>query len=105
MLLTDLLIALRRHRVPAAEALGELLAAYGPDRLMFGSGYPLVRPARLIRDLMTFRYPDELRGRFPSSTTTSAPPCSAAPQHGSRVRPGCATPRTGPRRRGALSPT
>ncbi|WP_210034837.1 amidohydrolase family protein [Pseudonocardia parietis] len=65
VLLTDLLIALRRNPVPAAEALGELLAAYGPDRLMFGSGYPLVRPARLIRDLMTFRYPDALRGRFP----------------------------------------
>ncbi|GAA1381614.1 hypothetical protein GCM10009613_07900 [Pseudonocardia kongjuensis] len=65
VLLTDLLIALRRNPEPAAEALGELLAAYGPDRLMFGSGYPLVRPARLIRDLMTFRYPDSLRGRYP----------------------------------------
>lgn len=65
VLLTDVLIALRRTPVPAAEALGELLAAYGPDRLLFGSGYPLVRPARLVRDLMTFRYPEPLRGRYP----------------------------------------
>ena len=65
VLLTDLLIALRRNPEPAAVALGELLAAYGPDRLMFGSGYPLVRPARLIRDLMTFRYPESLRGAYP----------------------------------------
>ncbi|MFP5072362.1 amidohydrolase family protein [Pseudonocardia nantongensis] len=65
VLLTDLLIGLRRNPEPAAAALGELLAAFGPDRLMFGSGYPLVRPARLIRELMTFRYPDALRGRYP----------------------------------------
>lgn len=65
VLLTEVLVGLRRDPVPAAEALGELLAAYGPDRLMFGSGYPLVRPARLIRDLMTFRYPEPLRGRYP----------------------------------------
>ncbi|ALE75132.1 hypothetical protein AD006_02630 [Pseudonocardia sp. EC080610-09] len=65
VLLTEVLVGLRRDPVPAAEALGELLAAYGPDRLMFGSGYPLVRPDRLIRDLMTFRYPEPLRGRYP----------------------------------------
>lgn len=65
VVLTDLLIALRRTPEPAAAALGELLAAYGPDRLMFGSGYPLVRPARLVRDVLTFRYPDALRGRYP----------------------------------------
>ncbi|ANY06236.1 amidohydrolase family protein [Pseudonocardia sp. HH130630-07] len=65
VVLTELLVALRRDPVPAAGALGELLAAYGPDRLMFGSGYPLVRPARLVRDLLAFRYPEPLRGRYP----------------------------------------
>ncbi|MGM0722001.1 MAG: amidohydrolase family protein [Actinomycetota bacterium] len=104
VLLTDLLIALRRHRVSAAEALGELLAAYGPDRLMFGSGYPLVRPARLIRDLMTFRYPDELRGRFPElddDVRAALLGGTAARVHGFDLA--CATVR--PRRRGVLSPT
>ncbi|MFP5022609.1 amidohydrolase family protein [Pseudonocardia phyllosphaerae] len=65
VLLTDVLIGLRRAPVPAARALGELLAAFGPDRLMFGSGYPLARPARLVRDLMTFTYPEPLRGQYP----------------------------------------
>lgn len=65
VLLTDLLVGLRRNPEPAAVALGELLAAYGPERLMFGSGYPLVRPARLVRELMTFRYPQALDGRYP----------------------------------------
>ncbi|MFC4461485.1 amidohydrolase family protein [Pseudonocardia nematodicida] len=65
VLLTELLIALRRMPEPAAAALGELLAAFGPDRLMFGSGYPVARPARLVRDLLTFRYPEPLRGRYP----------------------------------------
>ncbi len=105
VLLTDLLIALRRHRVPAAEALGELLAAYGPDRLMFGSGYPLVRPARLIRDLMTFRYPEELRGRFPElddDVRAALLGGTAARLHG--IDLGCATRSPGARRRGMLSP-
>ncbi|MDQ4115588.1 MAG: amidohydrolase, partial [Actinomycetota bacterium] len=65
VLLTELLVALRRTPVDAARALGELMAAFGPERLMFGSGYPLVRPARLVREFATFRYPAELRGEFP----------------------------------------
>lgn len=65
VLLTELLVALRRSPVDAGRALGDLLAAFGPDRLLFGSGYPLVRPARLVRELVTFRYPDQLRGRYP----------------------------------------
>ena len=65
VLLTELLVALRRAPVDAGRALGELMAAFGPERLMFGSGYPLVRPARLVREFATFRYPPELRGEFP----------------------------------------
>lgn len=104
VLLTDLLIALRRHRVPAAQALGELLAAFGPDRLMFGSGYPLVRPARLIRDLMTFRYPEELRGRFPElddDVRAALLGGTAARLYGLDVVRRAAA----PRRLGVLSPT
>ncbi len=65
VLLTELLVALRRYPVDAGRALGQLMAAFGPDRLMFGSGYPLVRPARLVREFVTYRYPQELRGAFP----------------------------------------
>lgn len=45
-------------------AFGELLLAYGPDRLLFGSGYPLVRPGRLVQQLARYRFPAELRGRY-----------------------------------------
>lgn len=65
VLLTELLVALRRFPVDAARALGTLMTAFGPDRLMFGSGYPLVRPARLVREFVAFRYPSELDGEFP----------------------------------------
>ena len=44
-------------------AFGDLLLAYGPERLLFGSGYPLVRPGRLVEGLARYRFPDELRGR------------------------------------------
>lgn len=40
-----------------AVAFGELLAAYGPERLLFGSGYPLVRPGRLVEQLAAYRFP------------------------------------------------
>ncbi|WP_165438213.1 amidohydrolase family protein [Pseudonocardia sediminis] len=69
VLLTELLVAMRRAPLAAGAALGDLLAAFGPDRLMFGSGYPLVRPGRLVRELATFRYPDQLRGRYPELDT------------------------------------
>ena len=65
VLLTELLVALRRFPVDAGHALGELVAAFGPDRLMFGSGYPLVRPARLAREFVAHRYPDALGGAYP----------------------------------------
>jgi len=48
-----------------AVAFGELLLAFGPERLLFGSGYPLVRPGRLVAELAAFRFPDELAGRYP----------------------------------------
>lgn len=47
-----------------ARAFGDLLLAYGPERLLFGSGYPLVRPARLVERLVRYRFPAELRGRY-----------------------------------------
>lgn len=45
-------------------AFGDLLLAYGPERLLFGSGYPLVRPGKLVQKLAHYRFPDELRGRY-----------------------------------------
>jgi hypothetical protein len=46
-------------------AFGDLLRAFGPERLLFGSGYPLVRPGRLVERLAAYRFPPELRGRHP----------------------------------------
>jgi predicted TIM-barrel fold metal-dependent hydrolase len=48
VLLTDVLVAMRTHAGEAGPALDALLAAFGPGRLLFGSGYPLVRPERLV---------------------------------------------------------
>ncbi|WP_214368085.1 amidohydrolase family protein [Pseudonocardia sp. H11422] len=64
VLLTDLLTALRVRPVEAARAFGELLVAFGGHRLLFGSGYPLVRPGRLVEELAGFRFPAELRAEF-----------------------------------------
>jgi predicted TIM-barrel fold metal-dependent hydrolase len=50
--------------VEFGRAFGELLLAYGPERLLFGSGYPLVRPGKLVQQLARYRFPDELRGRY-----------------------------------------
>jgi uncharacterized protein len=51
-------------RTDFGRAFGELLLAFGPERLLFGSGYPLVRPGRLVERLVGYRFPDELRGRY-----------------------------------------
>ena len=51
-------------RTDFGRAFGELLIAFGPERLLFGSGYPLVRPGRLVERLVRYRFPDELRGRY-----------------------------------------
>ncbi|GEL18019.1 amidohydrolase family protein [Pseudonocardia asaccharolytica] len=64
VLLTDLLAGLRIRPLPAARALGTLLEAFGGDRLLFGSGYPLMRPGRLVEEFATFRFPAQLRGGF-----------------------------------------
>jgi uncharacterized protein len=48
-----------------AHAFGALLAAFGPDRLLFGSGYPMMRPGRLVAELAEYRFPAELRHRYP----------------------------------------
>jgi uncharacterized protein len=48
-----------------AHAFGALLAAFGPQRLLFGSGYPMVRPGRLVAELAEYRFPAELRHRYP----------------------------------------
>jgi predicted TIM-barrel fold metal-dependent hydrolase len=54
-----------------AHAFGALLRAFGADRLLFGSGYPLVRPGRLVRELAAYRFPDELRHRYPRFDTSA----------------------------------
>ncbi|GAA1245852.1 hypothetical protein GCM10009609_06580 [Pseudonocardia aurantiaca] len=54
-----------------AHAFGALLRAFGADRLLFGSGYPLVRPGRLVRELAAYRFPDHLRHRYPRFDTSA----------------------------------
>jgi predicted TIM-barrel fold metal-dependent hydrolase len=48
-----------------AHAFGSLLRAFGSHRLLFGSGYPMLRPARLVRELAGYRFPAELTARYP----------------------------------------
>ncbi len=48
-----------------AHAFGALLASFGPDRLLFGSGYPMMRPGPLVRELAHYRFPAELAQRYP----------------------------------------
>ena len=36
------------------------------------SGYPMVRPARLVRELASYRFPPELIHRYPRWDTASA---------------------------------
>jgi predicted TIM-barrel fold metal-dependent hydrolase len=48
-----------------AHAFGSLLRAYGPQRLLFGSGYPMLRPGPLVRELATYRFPAEIGRRYP----------------------------------------
>jgi uncharacterized protein len=54
-----------------AHAFGGLLRAFGAQRLLFGSGYPMVRPARLVRELASYRFPPELIHRYPRWDTAS----------------------------------
>lgn len=48
-----------------AHAFGSLLAAFGAERLLFGSGYPMMRPGRLVRELACYRFPPGLGRRYP----------------------------------------
>lgn len=54
-----------------AHAFGGLLRAFGAQRLLFGSGYPMVRPGRLVRELASYRFPPELIHRYPRWDTAS----------------------------------
>ncbi|MEJ3659309.1 amidohydrolase family protein [Actinomycetes bacterium KLBMP 9759] len=47
-----------------AHAFGGLLEAFGPERLLFGSGYPMMRPGRLVRELTAYRFPPEMGHRY-----------------------------------------
>jgi predicted TIM-barrel fold metal-dependent hydrolase len=55
-----------------AHAFGALLAAFGPERLLFGSGYPMVRPGPLVRELAAYRFPAELMSRYPRFDAAAA---------------------------------
>jgi uncharacterized protein len=55
-----------------AHAFGALLRDFGPERLLFGSGYPMVRPGRLVRELAGYRFPAELVHRYPVFDTAAA---------------------------------
>jgi predicted TIM-barrel fold metal-dependent hydrolase len=48
-----------------AHAFGSLLAAFGAERLLFGSGYPMMRPGRLVQELATYRFPAHMLHRYP----------------------------------------
>jgi uncharacterized protein len=54
-----------------AHAFGGLLKAFGANRLLFGSGYPMVRPGRLVRELASYRFPPELIHRYPRWDTAA----------------------------------
>ncbi|MDN5860594.1 MAG: amidohydrolase family protein [Pseudonocardia sp.] len=54
-----------------AHAFGGLLKAFGAQRLLFGSGYPMVRPGRLVRKLASYRFPPELIHRYPRWDTAA----------------------------------
>jgi predicted TIM-barrel fold metal-dependent hydrolase len=55
-----------------AHAFGALLAAFGPERLLFGSGYPMMRPGRLVRELAGYRFPAEVLHRYPRFDAAAA---------------------------------
>lgn len=55
-----------------AHAFGTLLRAFGAHRLLFGSGYPMMRPGPLVRELATYRFPAEFGRRYPRFDATSA---------------------------------
>lgn len=54
-----------------AHAFGALQASFGPERLLFGSGYPLMRPGKLVRQLVEYKVPLALRDRYPDLDTSA----------------------------------
>jgi predicted TIM-barrel fold metal-dependent hydrolase len=55
-----------------AHAFGSLLRAFGSRRLLFGSGYPMLRPGRLVRELAGYRFPAEVAARYPRFDAAAA---------------------------------
>jgi predicted TIM-barrel fold metal-dependent hydrolase len=55
-----------------AHAFGTLLKAFGAERLLFGSGYPMMRPGPLVRALATYRFPPEAARRYPRFDAAAA---------------------------------
>jgi predicted TIM-barrel fold metal-dependent hydrolase len=55
-----------------AHAFGRLLKAFGPERLLFGSGYPMMRPGPLVRELAAYRFPAEVSRRYPRFDAAAA---------------------------------
>lgn len=63
VMLTELLPWVGSHGFD--HAFGALLSAFGAERLLFGSGYPLVRPGRLVRELAAYQFPAKDVDRYP----------------------------------------
>jgi uncharacterized protein len=55
-----------------AHAFGTLLKAFGAERLLFGSGYPMMRPGPLVQALAAYRFPAEVRRRYPRFDAAAA---------------------------------
>jgi len=55
-----------------AHAFGTLLTAFGAERLLFGSGYPMMRPGPLVQALATYRFPPEVARRYPRFDAAAA---------------------------------
>ncbi len=55
-----------------AHAFGTLLKAFGAERLLFGSGYPMMRPGPLVQALATYRFPPEVARRYPRFDAAAA---------------------------------
>ena len=78
-----------------AHAFGTLLAAFGAERLLFGSGYPMMRPGPLVRALATYRFPAEVSRRYPRFDAAAARAVlggNAARLYRIPVEPAAATP-------------
>ena len=79
-----------------AHAFGTLLKAFGAERLLFGSGYPMMRPGPLVRALAAYRFPPEVapplpalrRGRGPRRARRQRGPALPHPARARRRHPG-----------------